>query len=143
MLASPIRKRKEYLVDRTFQIRFASRLLLAVFLIASISACFSSVLLWKGLYQPEEGVQTSLATALIAVSATLLVELLLAIPIIVVFSVRQTHRILGPMNRIRQALAAIGRGEFPQRIRLRQGDALEDLAEAVNQMAAAVQKRTR
>ena len=93
------------------------------------------------MYQPELPQQT-LIYCFIAIALTLLVELLLSIPIVFILGIRQSHRIVGPMNRIKRTLEAIGAGDFSQRITLRQGDALEDLAKSINQMAEALQQRS-
>lgn len=139
MSAQPPYKRTQYLVDRAYQLRFVTRLFMVVLAVAVASSLVASTLLWRELYQPEPGSNAALVTGLVAVSATLLVELLLAIPVIFYLGIRQSHRIVGPMKRMKQTLEAIGRGDFSQHITLRQGDALEDLATAINQMAEALQ----
>lgn len=134
-------KRKQYLVDRGYQLRFVTRLFMVVLAVAATSSLIATGLLWKYMYQPELPEQT-LIYCFISIALTLLVELLLAIPIVFILGIRQSHRIVGPMNRIKRMLEAIGAGDFSQRIILRQGDALEDLAKAINQMAATLQQRS-
>ena len=134
-------KRKQYLVDRAYQLRFVTRLFLIILLVATASALVSSILVWRNTYTPGQTSQEVFIVALVAISSTLLIELLLAIPLIFVLGIRQSHRIVGPMNRIKQTLEAIGQGDFSKRITLRQGDALEDLANAINQMAERLQQR--
>ena len=46
------------------------------------------------------------------------------------------------MNRLKRMLEAIGQGDFSQRITLRKGDALEDLAAAINRMAESLQQHS-
>ena len=135
-------KRRQYLVDASYQLRFVTRLFVAVLGVASASALVSSVLLWKNLSIPEQGPNTLLVTSLIAVATTLLIELLLAIPIIFFLGIRQSHRIVGPIQRLKRTLEAIGSGDLSQRITLRQGDVLEDLAKSINQMAESLQQRS-
>lgn len=135
-------QRRQYLVDRSFQLRFVSRLFLVVLAVAGLSCLASSALLWRQLYEPGEGIQTPILVAsLMAVAATLLIELLLAIPIIFYLGIRQSHAIVGPMKRITAALQAIGNGDFSQRLTLRRGDVMEDLAAAINAMAEALAHR--
>ena len=140
MSPQPSYKRTQYLVDRPYQLRFVTRLFMVVLAIAVASSLIASTLLWRQLYRPELGSNDLLITGLVAVAVTLLVELLLAIPLIFMLGIRQSHRIVGPMKRITLALEAIGRGDFSQRITLRQGDALEELAEAINKMAEALRQ---
>ena len=135
-------KRTQYLVDRRYQLRFVTRLFMVVLAVASASTLLSAYLLWRNMYVPGEGLQTSFIAALIAVCTTLLVELLLAIPLIFYVGIRQTHRVVGSIKRMERMLDAIGKGDFSQRITLRKGDALEDIAEAIKRMAERLQKRS-
>lgn len=134
-------KRKQYLVDRDYQLRFVTRMFMIVLAVAATSSLVATGLLWRYMYQPDVSQQT-LIYCFISVALTLLVELLLSIPIVLFVGIRQSHRIVGPLNRIKRTLEAIGGGDFSQRIVLRQGDALEDLAKAINQMAEALQRRS-
>ena len=134
-------QRKQYLVDRAYQLSFVTKTFMMVFTVAVLSSLLAISLLWTNMYRPDLEMQSNLIAAFIAVATTLLIELLVAIPIVYILGVRQSHRIVGPMNRLKQMLAAIGSGDFSQRITLRQGDALEDLAKAINQMAEQLGQR--
>lgn len=141
MPAYPRYKRRQYLVDRAYQLRFVTRVFLVVLAIAVISCAITAALLWKTLYVPQESAQTSLITAILAVASTLLVELLVAIPLVFYVGIRQSHRVVGPLSRMTRALQAIGQGNFSQRLTLREGDALLDLGTAINRMAEDLQRR--
>lgn len=134
-------KRTQYLVDSGFQLRFVTRLFMAVLGVASMSALISSGLLWKNLSISGQWPNTLLTTSLIAISTTLLIELLLAIPIIFYLGIRQSHRIIGPVGRLKRTLEAIAQGDFSQRIILREGDVLDEVAKSINQMAENLQRR--
>ena len=135
-------KRRQYLVDRTYQFQFVFRVLMVVLTVAILSGLTSSAIIWHNMYQPELS-QEHLVAALLAVTMTLLVELLIAIPLVFTLGIKQSHRVVGPIARIKQTLEAIGQGDFSQRIRLRHGDMLEDLANTINQMAENLQQRHR
>lgn len=141
MGAHPPYVRRQYLVDRGFQIRFVARIFAAVLAVGIISSLLSTSLLWTSMYRPELGSTTLLVGCLVAVSVTLLIELILAIPIVFFLGIKQSHRIVGPMHRITRTLEAIGKGDFSQRITLRDGDTLEGLAKAINKMAETLQRR--
>jgi nitrogen fixation/metabolism regulation signal transduction histidine kinase len=93
------------------------------------------------MYQPNPEQQELFVAALIAMALTLLIVLVLTIPLALFLSIRHTHRIVGPMKRIEKALEAIGQGDFSKCIILREGDALEDLAKAINKMAENLRQR--
>ena len=141
MAAEPSYKRTQYLVDRGYQLRFVTRLFMVVLAVAVVSSLISSALVWNNMYAPEQESQALLVVALVAIASTLLVELLLAIPLVFILGIRQSHRIVGPMTRITRTLEAIGRGDFSQRITLRHGDVLEDLTKSINRMAETLQQR--
>lgn len=134
-------KRKQYLVDRSYQLQFVTRVFMVVLAVAVVSSLLSIGLMWFNMYRPDLESHTPLIASFIAVATTLLIELLLAIPIVFYLGIRQSHRIVGPMNRIKRTLEAIGQGDFTQRISLRQGDALEELAKSISQMAESLQHR--
>jgi methyl-accepting chemotaxis protein len=135
-------RRKHYLVDRGYQLRFATRLFAVVFAIAVASALIAAGLLWKHVYLRSPEANTPLLVAsLVAVAATLLIELLLAIPLIFLLGIQQTYRMVGPLTRIKQVLTAIGAGDFRQRLAVRRGDALEDLARVINKTAGRLEER--
>ncbi len=134
-------QRKEYLVDRPYQIRFVTRLFVILCAIAILSSLLATALLWKNMYRPELEQQTHIVSALIGVAVILLIELLVSIPIVYFLGIRQSHQVVGPLKRMIRALEAIGNGDFSPRLILRQGDVLEDLATAINHMAENLQKR--
>lgn len=138
----PVYKRRQYIVDPAYQIRFVTRVFLTIFGIAALSSLMATFLILTNMQHPDmDGTDPALAASLIAVATTLLIELLLAIPIAYIFGIRTTHRIVGPVKRLKKTLEAIGEGDFSQQIVLREGDVLQDVAEAINQMAERLRQR--
>ena len=134
-------KRRQYLVDRGYQLRFVTRVFMVVFAVAVVSSLITTGLLWMNMYRPELEPQIPLIASLITVAITLLIELLISIPIVFFLGIRQSHRVVGPVNRMKATLEAIGMGDFSQRIVVRHGDALEDVAKTINKMAEQLQQR--
>lgn len=52
-----------------------------------------------------------------------------------------SNSIVGPIPRLRNALGRMAAGDYSQRLEFRPGDALEDLARDVNQLAETLQRR--
>jgi methyl-accepting chemotaxis protein len=69
------------------------------------------------------------------------IETLIAIPLVVAFGIFLTHKVVGPIGRMKAALDEIGAGNFTMKLKLRRGDALLDLAESINRLATSLQKR--
>ncbi len=63
--------------------------------------------------------------------------------VIVIFSVvfYITHKYYGPLISINRFLEGIAKGDYSQRVVIRKGDELQDLADHLNQMAESLQKR--
>lgn len=55
-------------------------------------------------------------------------------------SVVMTHRVVGPIYRLKVAIAALKAGDFAHRVTLRQHDRFKDFAEALNGLAAGLQQ---
>jgi nitrate/nitrite-specific signal transduction histidine kinase len=129
------------LVDRPYQLRFVTRLFLVLLAIAISSSLIAMAILWTNMYQPDIERQVHIISAFIGVAATLLIELLIAIPIVYYLGIRQSHQVVGPLKRMDRALETIGSGDFSPRLVLREGDVLEGLANSINRMAENLQKR--
>ena len=134
-------KRRQYLVDRNYQIQFVIRSLMVLFAIAAISSLLAMAILWNSMYQPDLERQTHIVSGFLGVAFTLLTELILSVPIVYYLGIRQSHRVVGPINRIIKTLDIIGSGDLSPRLVLREGDVLQSLAKAINQMTENLQKR--
>jgi len=141
MLESRPYQRSQYLVDRAYQMRFVTRMFAIIFTVANASLLIAMAILLKNMHRPELGHQSYVVAALLGAVVTLLTELILSIPIVYYLGVRQSHQVIGPLQRITRTLEAIGSGDFSQRLTVRQGDALEDLAKTINKMAESLQSR--
>ena len=127
--------RKQLLVDRTYQLRIATRLILTIFAVAIASFAIGVLLLWSNLNRPELTDRYYLIAGLIGGAVVVFVELILVIPVVTYVSILLCHRVIRPKRRLIKTLNAIGEGDFTQRFLVRKGDALEDVAQAVNDMA--------
>jgi len=128
-------------VDRTFQFRFVGALLLflSVLTVATLGGiCFA---LWATLYTFEllsDPVTVSLFTTAGVIVA---MELLLLAPVVIVTGILMTHKVAGPLVRIHAALAQMAEGNFDIHLTLRKGDALFELADSINRLAASLRRR--
>lgn len=135
-------KRTQFIVDRTYQLRFVFRLIGVIFSVVLLSLVLGSALIWFQLDSistdtPVYAFIDSVATIALALS----IQVVVALPIVYFFGIRHTHRVVGPLVRIKRTLKAIGEGDFSQRIHLRKGDVLMDLAAAINEMAETLEKK--
>ena len=70
-------------------------------------------------------------------------ELLVALPLILIFGLFLTHRVAGPLVRIKRTLSQVGKGNFGEEleIKVRRGDELTELTTTVNQMLKSLRGR--
>ena len=141
VMAQPPRGRKRVLVNRAYQIPFASRMVLITFVVAAVSYLIAMAILWRHLYQSELQARYYVVAGLTGAAITLLVELIVMIPVLYYFGLRQSHRVVGPMRRMVHAIDALGEGDYSRRLNLRTGDVLEELARAINRLAETLGKR--
>jgi len=127
--------------DRTYQSRFIINVFLIILTIAVASSCVAVALLWTLLYRPGAAQQPTLTAALIGVAVVVVAELLLAAPIAYYVGLRQSNQVVGPLRRVIRTLGSIGSGDFSKRVTLRQGDVLEMVARAINEMTEQLHKR--
>ena len=143
MAANEPQPRKQLLVNKLYQVPFASRIVLLMFALTSGSFVLAMGVLWHHLHNTELQARYYVIAGLMGCAITLLIELILMIPILYYYGLRQSHRIVGPVKRIMTALDGIGKGDYSQRLSIRSGDVLEDVAGAINRMTEQLEQRRR
>jgi nitrogen fixation/metabolism regulation signal transduction histidine kinase len=68
-------------------------------------------------------------------------ELLIVVPFVIWLAVILSHKVAGPLVRIQAALVRMTNGNYDVNLRLRKADALVELAESVNRLAASSRAR--
>lgn len=134
-------RRRTLLIDRRVQLRSA--------IAAGVSVVAYSAILGFLIFFPlHRGLMQEASPELQVQAANQVMELhrrvwpaVLAVAILVGFhSVIVTHRMLGPVHRLKNALAALQAGDLSQRVFLRKHDQFKELAEAFNRLAAGLQQ---
>ena len=133
--------RQQQVTDRSYQLRFAGRALLLVFALVVVSLIIPSFMMWK-MHEPGLASKSTFLGSFLTIVAIVFMELVVALPVVYFLSIQQSHRIVGPINRIIRTLEAIGKRDFSQRITLRESDVLEQVATAINQMAENLKQRS-
>lgn len=135
-------RRSQLIVDRSFQFRFVGVMLAALCVLTMAALAGVYFALWLTLYTFEllrDPVAVSLFTT---VGLLVALEFLVIAPFVAWFGIVLTHKVAGPLVRIHAALSQMSEGKFDVHITLRKGDALMDLAEAVNRLAACLRSRS-
>ena len=138
----PAYRRRKFIVNPPFQYRFVGAMLGFVFVLMLAILAGIYFALWGTLYTFEllhDPVTVSLFTmAGLAVA----LELLLLAPFVIWIGILMTHKVAGPLVRIYGALSQMAEGDFDVHLTLRKGDALIELADGINRLAAALRRKS-
>ena len=126
-------KRRRKLIDSRLQFRTIG----AFVSISAVAMTFQVVLLNQALVDlsvelgPQGG--SVLARTPEILGRTLIGSTLVLLPLSYLAGILITHKIAGPAYRMRQHCKAVARGEHPGPCKLRSGDELQDLCDALNE----------
>ena len=135
-------QRRQLLVNPPLQYQFVG-IMLSVLLLLTIGALGSVYFaLWFTLRTYGLADDPIAVAQLTTVGLVVTFELLVIAPIVVWVGLRMTHKVAGPLVRIMAVLREMSAGNFRQRVTLRKGDALTEVADAVNTLAEFLRTRT-
>jgi methyl-accepting chemotaxis protein len=129
-------RRKKFLIKKGFQLRYIGLTFLLVIVASGISGYTVFATGWTLLGEKLANVypQGRLLFILKAVNFTLLRNIMLVSPLIFLLGLLSSHKIAGPVYRIEKSVGEISEGNLALKIKLRPGDELVDLADAINIM---------
>jgi methyl-accepting chemotaxis protein len=136
-------RRKQIIIERGLQFRFARFVILYMTLSCFVTAfivfyatftVFSEKLV--GIY-PQQRLPEIFSRAY----GAFFVGLVIVMPILFYGAILFSHRIAGPLPKLYQALQDIGQGNFDTKLSLRKNDELSGLADHINRMALKLKER--
>ncbi len=135
--------RKRYFLARGFQLRYAGIILLVAFVTAVLSGFTvfrtTSDILGDKLAQVYP--QGLFAAIFNKVAVALMKNMSVLAVLIFISAIFISHRIAGPIYRIKSVIRAIGEGKLDTRVYLRKTDELHDLADELNKMQEDLKSR--
>ena len=136
MSTKPVFRRKKYLIKQGLQFRYIGVVFALVILASVITGYTVFATGWTLLGEKLASVypQGRLIYVFKAANVALMRNLLLASPFIFLLALISSHKIAGPIYRIEKDMGEIARGNLALRIKLRRGDELQDIADAINAM---------
>ncbi|MDP3703461.1 MAG: HAMP domain-containing protein [Candidatus Omnitrophota bacterium] len=135
-------RRAHWLVNPALQFRFIRALLLTLLAMTVTVVLGIGLALWYTLYSYELLKEAYIVALFNTVSWTVVMELIVLVPVIGWVGILLTHRVVGPLVRIRASLSEMAKGNFDVHITLRKGDALTELAEDINRLAESLRNRS-
>lgn len=127
-------KRRKYLIKRAFQLKYIGIILFFILITAALSSVGVYLAIFPFLYEKLANVypQGRLVAVLKDANAKLFFSTVLLLPVAAWFGIILSHRVAGPWYRLENILRAIGEGSLIHEVKLRRGDELQSLAEAIN-----------
>ncbi len=129
-------RRKKYLIDRPFQLKLLVMVisLLLIHTILVLAAVFlpTALVLYSNL--PLER-KNDAAKSILLFHKTIWPGIVAVIALFGYVSIFFSHKIAGPIYRIKMALREMAAGNYSNRITLRKGDELVDVAEHINALS--------
>ncbi|HOD41746.1 MAG TPA: HAMP domain-containing protein, partial [Candidatus Wallbacteria bacterium] len=95
--------------------------------------------IWKDISDPTKK-HDELVEVFVQGNQVLIARMTFIAVMICFLSVFVSHKIAGPVYRLEESAKIIASGDFSRRIKLRQGDELQDLADAFNTMTESLDK---
>ena len=129
-------ERQKVWVD-PFQTKLSLRIggYLVVFFVVFVNFLFAWKMIDEGPFDPAQQFIDTLRENL-----PVIVCLLVLVPVMAWDAIRFSHRLVGPLVRIRKTIQAITDGEAVRPIKLRDGDYLTEMRDEFNKMLEALQK---
>jgi len=139
----PKHRRRTYFIEKEFQIKFIGIIVLFMFIIAGFSAFTTYYCTWMVLGEKLANVypQGRLVAILRKANFMFLTRVLMVTPLVIFLAMRLSHRIAGPIYRLKKSLKEVAEGNYGLRIRLRKTDELKDVAEAINKVVELLDKK--
>ncbi len=133
----PKSQRRNYYIDKDFQTKF---ILKFCSLVAFGSALTVVLIYWLAQHSTTVGiangrvaVHTTAEYLLPLLLQTVFIELVIVSLAAIVMTLLFTHKIAGPLCRLKIMLGQLGEGDFSSSMRLREGDQLQQVAVAYNE----------
>lgn len=137
-MAKPKYKRKRYLILMKFQMKYILYILLFLYLGALIAGYTVYWTTWVTLGEKLANVypRGRLIYIFKHANIVLLWRLVLITPLFVFIGIRISHRIAGPIYRIRMYIDSLLRRDYSQGLRLRKKDELKEIAAKLDRLCA-------
>ena len=136
-------KRSQYIVEKDIQYRYVELILMYIltFFLVTVAIIYFSG--WRQIVQKLSNVypQAMLVGILNTVYLRLWIGFIILLPIAFVSAVLASHKIAGPLVRIKRSLNQLIEGNYNITVKLRKGDHLQDVADQLNKLAETLRKK--
>ena len=134
--------RWHYFVDKKFQMKYAGVTLIFMFLISAVCGytIYHTLLTYLGEKLAQVYPQAMLVSILNVVKIKLAMQLILLIPIIILASIFLSHRVIGPIPKMKRHIRRLIEKDFSNELYLRKTDEFRDIAELINESTDSIKQ---
>ena len=135
-------QRRNYIVHKKFQFRMLGLLLILVLAATLITTLINHYFFLSSIvnFIEQHGRPPTGSELIIASTKPLFIILPVAFIIIGIFCVFISHRIAGPLYRLKMFMEKVQNGDYTVHLRFRGGDAIHDVADSFNQMVEGIRQ---
>lgn len=126
-------KRRTIFIKKSLQIRYMLMIVFSVLIGLGIMA-FELTVTLDEIFDRYPVLMQPMYDNLLPIMTTFAYKLSLYVLCVIVISALVSHKMAGPIYRFEQVCKAITKGDYSQRVHLRQGDQLMELQDIFNQM---------
>ena len=134
--------RWHYLVDKKFQMKYAGVTLAFMFIISAVCGytIYHTLLTYLGEKLAQVYPQAMMVSILNVVKIKLAMQLILLIPIIILASIFLSHRVIGPIPKMKRHIRRLIEKDFSNELYLRKTDEFRDLAGLINKATDSIKQ---
>ena len=136
-------RRRNYVVDPLVQLKYAATITLVVFLVSALLSTFLYAILHQQAQLRTANPETYRIEVSLVVMVSALTFAVLTAGGVALWGIVMTHRFCGPLSVMRQQLAELGQGRFPQARPLRRNDELKELNSVLSNTVSSLRTRKR
>ena len=134
-------RRRQWIVWPAYQWKLTALILTAILVSNLLTLSLVVYAAWDTLRDLELLQETIFVDFLRIVAWMVVVELAIIVPLVIADGIYLSHKIVGPLGRLKTALDQMSQGNVDIQLTLRRGDVLLGLAESINRLAAFLRAR--
>lgn len=132
-VSSPTTRRNTIFIKKSLQLRYMLLILLSVLCGLAIMT-FELTATVSNLFDTHPVLMQPIYDEFFQIATDFFYKILIYLLFVVIISAVLSHKLAGPVFRFEQVCKAISKGDFSQRVHLRQGDYFVELQDAFNAM---------
>jgi methyl-accepting chemotaxis protein len=128
-------RRKRYLINKSVQPRYMTMIVLIVTFFSVLTGWVIYLTTWVAIIekiQGEPNLNQILSEIATLITLRSLFVILAGVVVSMIIALLISHRIAGPMFRLKKTLEEIGKGIIPKKVTLRKKDEFKELSDALN-----------